>query len=233
MRELDARPENVIFNQFCEFGNYLGPLSTCTGPRARARLRARARRAIPALRLAAFVSATGSAGTIAAGDWLKERLRRPHRRRRGARMPDPARQRLRRAQHPGHRRQARPAHPQRDEHRLRGRRLRPRHRRALTSLFNTDAGRDYLGRRKRRRPTLDALGSFGFSGSATCSRHQARQAPRPRPGRRRDHGRDRRRGDVRQRAGQGRSARRSRDGFDEVAAGETFGQHLAPYRRRT
>ena len=40
-------------------------------------------------------------------------------------MPDDAQQRLRRAQHPGHRRQAHPAHPQRDEHRLRGRRLRP------------------------------------------------------------------------------------------------------------
>ena len=75
------------------------------------------------LRLAAFTSAPpGSAGTIAAGDRLKEQLRHARRRRRGAGVPDAARERLRRAQHPGHRRQARPADPQRDEHRPRRRR---------------------------------------------------------------------------------------------------------------
>jgi cysteine synthase len=41
---LDRDPANIVFNQFCEFGNYL---------------------------VAAFVSASGSAGTLAAGDHLK------------------------------------------------------------------------------------------------------------------------------------------------------------------
>ena len=50
-------------------------------------------------------------------------VRHPHRRRRGAGVPDDAGERLRRAQHPGHRRQAHPAHPQRHEHRRRGRHL--------------------------------------------------------------------------------------------------------------
>ena len=44
-------------------------------------------------------------------------LRQPHRGGRGARVSDDAGERLRRSQHPGHRRQARAAHPKRDEHR--------------------------------------------------------------------------------------------------------------------
>ena len=44
---------------------------------------------------------------------------------RGARMPDHALQRLRRPQHPGHRRQAHPADPQRHEHRPGGCHQRP------------------------------------------------------------------------------------------------------------
>ena len=91
-------------------------------PRARPRVRAVSRDGRAELRLAAFVSATGSAGTIAAGDRLKEQYGTQDRRRRGARVPDDAGERLRRAQHPGHRRQAHPADPQRDEHRRGGRR---------------------------------------------------------------------------------------------------------------
>ena len=60
-----------MLNQFCEFGNHLAhyeitgrALATCSSTSAASR---------PGLRLAAFVSATGSAGTIAAGDRLKER----------------------------------------------------------------------------------------------------------------------------------------------------------------
>jgi hypothetical protein len=62
-------PANVVLNQFCEFGNHLGHYEV-TG------------RALEhvfdtvaggsGLRLAAFVSATGSAGTIGAGDRLKD-----------------------------------------------------------------------------------------------------------------------------------------------------------------
>ena len=67
--ELKEDPLNVIFNQFEEFGNPVfhyavtGPAlaevfdESCAGSRA-----------------AAFVSATGSAGTIAAGDYLKTRF---------------------------------------------------------------------------------------------------------------------------------------------------------------
>ncbi|MFN0041812.1 MAG: pyridoxal-phosphate dependent enzyme [Alphaproteobacteria bacterium] len=61
---------NVILNQFCEFGNYLAHF-TCTGPALSAAF-AHASVARPGLRLAAYVAATGSAGTLAAGDYLKE-----------------------------------------------------------------------------------------------------------------------------------------------------------------
>lgn len=67
--ELSRDPENVIVNQFSEFGNYLVHYY-CTG-RALDRIFADLRSSEPGLRLAAFVAATGSAGTIAAGDYLK------------------------------------------------------------------------------------------------------------------------------------------------------------------
>ena len=62
-------PQNVILNQFAEFGNYLVHY-LCTGRRWTA-YSATCAEEEPGLRLAAFVSATGSAGTIAAGDYLK------------------------------------------------------------------------------------------------------------------------------------------------------------------
>jgi cysteine synthase len=65
-------PANVIFNQFAEFGNHLVHYLV-TGT-AMERVFESLRAAQPGLRLRAFVSATGSAGTIAAGDYLKERL---------------------------------------------------------------------------------------------------------------------------------------------------------------
>jgi cysteine synthase len=68
--ELSQDPANVIFNQFAEFGNHLVHYA-CTGP-ALARVFESLRAADPALRLRAFVSASGSAGTLAAGDHLKE-----------------------------------------------------------------------------------------------------------------------------------------------------------------
>jgi cysteine synthase A len=70
--ELDREPDTVIFNQFSEFGNHLAHY-WITG-RALERLVASLQAASPGLRLRAFVSATGSAGTIGAGDYLKERL---------------------------------------------------------------------------------------------------------------------------------------------------------------
>ena len=67
--ELARDPGNVIVNQFSEFGNYLVHYC-CTG-RALDRIFADLRAKEPGLRLTAFVAATGSAGTIAAGDYLK------------------------------------------------------------------------------------------------------------------------------------------------------------------
>ena len=69
--ELERDPANVVLNQFSEFGNHLAHVFA-TGGALNAIYEA-LRAARPALRLAAFVSATGSAGTIGAGDPLKER----------------------------------------------------------------------------------------------------------------------------------------------------------------
>ncbi|HZT77852.1 MAG TPA: pyridoxal-phosphate dependent enzyme [Vicinamibacterales bacterium] len=68
--ELAKDPSNVVLNQFCEFGNYAVHYH-CTG-RALERAAIALTRTNPASRIAAFVSATGSAGTLAAGDYLKE-----------------------------------------------------------------------------------------------------------------------------------------------------------------
>jgi cysteine synthase len=69
--ELARDEHNVILNQFSEFANYLIHYH-CTGA-AFDRVFAHLKRAKGDCRLAAFVSATGSAGTIAAGDYLKAR----------------------------------------------------------------------------------------------------------------------------------------------------------------
>ena len=68
--ELALDPANVVLNQFNEFANYLAHYAV--SGRAFAHVYESVRAGDPALRLATFVSATGSAGTLAAGDWLKE-----------------------------------------------------------------------------------------------------------------------------------------------------------------
>jgi len=65
-----TRPECVIFNQFDEFGNAVWHYGN-TGPAVEEVFQAVA---APGQRLAAYVSATGSAGTIAAGDYLRGRF---------------------------------------------------------------------------------------------------------------------------------------------------------------
>ena len=70
--ELDREPDTVIFNQFSEFPNHLAHYLV-TG-RALERVLQHVGRGRPALRPFAFVSASGSAGTLGAGDYLKERL---------------------------------------------------------------------------------------------------------------------------------------------------------------
>ena len=69
---LDRDPTNIIFNQFCEFGNYLIH-RVCTGA-AMEQLFGALAQGRPGAKLAAFVSASGSSGTLAAGDHLKEKL---------------------------------------------------------------------------------------------------------------------------------------------------------------
>ena len=68
--ELAEDPDNVILNQFAEFGNHIAHY-LMTGS-ALERVFEAMREREPDLRLRAFVSATGSAGTIGAGDYLKE-----------------------------------------------------------------------------------------------------------------------------------------------------------------
>jgi cysteine synthase len=68
--ELAADPENVIFNQFAEFGNHVVHYLATGAALGRVFETLQAKE--PGLRLRAFTSATGSAGTIAAGDYLKE-----------------------------------------------------------------------------------------------------------------------------------------------------------------
>ena len=131
--ELSADPANVIFNQFSEFGNYLVHYQ-CTGA-ALGDVFEHLREADAGLRLRAFVSASGLGRHSGRGRPPEGRLRRPHRGGRGARVPDDALQRLRRAQHPGHRRQAHTPHPQRLQHRHRHRRQRPGHGPSLRALL--------------------------------------------------------------------------------------------------
>jgi cysteine synthase len=71
VNRLAQDPQNVIFNQFAEFGNHLVHFE-CTGS-ALGSVFESMHAADPSLRLRAFVSASGSAGTLGAGDHLKDR----------------------------------------------------------------------------------------------------------------------------------------------------------------
>jgi cysteine synthase len=69
--ELARDPANVVVDQFAEAGNHLAH-RMITGP-AFGRLFEALWAREPGLVLSAFVAATGSAGTLGAGDWLKRR----------------------------------------------------------------------------------------------------------------------------------------------------------------
>ena len=69
---LDREPSNIIFNQFCEFGNYVVHRA-CTGA-AMEKLYRHVTKGNESAKLAAYVAASGSAGTLAAGDHLKEKF---------------------------------------------------------------------------------------------------------------------------------------------------------------
>jgi cysteine synthase len=69
-RELAAQPGAVVLNQFSEFANYLAHFQA-TGRAASLTFQELQRRH-PAAQLRAFVAASGSSGTLAAGDYLKQ-----------------------------------------------------------------------------------------------------------------------------------------------------------------
>ncbi|MDG1412277.1 MAG: pyridoxal-phosphate dependent enzyme [Acidimicrobiales bacterium] len=68
--ELEKDPEIEIINQFSEFSNHLGHYAV-TGP-ALGRVFEHATAGFSNARLAAYVSASGSGGTLGAGDYLKD-----------------------------------------------------------------------------------------------------------------------------------------------------------------
>ena len=69
---LAADERNAILNQFSEYGNHL--VHRLVTGRALEHVVESLTASSPQLRLAAFVAASGSAGTLGAGDYLKDRL---------------------------------------------------------------------------------------------------------------------------------------------------------------
>ena len=162
--ELARDPANVILNQFSEFGNYLVHY-LCTG-RALERIVQHLQAFNPRLRLAAFVAGTGSAGTLGAGDYLKEAC--------GARIAAVEPLECPTMLYNGY-----------GEHNIQG--IGDKHIPliqnvmngdlvvgvsdescdALNLLFNSEAGRTYLVERKGLAPEfVEALGALGLSGIA-------------------------------------------------------------------
>ena len=70
--ELEQDEGNFILNQFSEFANHIGHYHV-SGP-ALAHVYTTLRSNDPGSRLVAFVAASGSAGTLGAGDWLKDKF---------------------------------------------------------------------------------------------------------------------------------------------------------------
>ena len=167
--ELAQDPGNFVLNQFAEFGNHLGHVRVTGRALGHVFETVAARYAVEGrdLRLAAFTSATGSAGTIAAGDRLKEDY--------GTRIVAVEALECPTMLENGF-----------GEHNIQG--IGDKHiplihnamntdvvvavsDRAtdeLDLLFNTDTGRQFLAQRKRVDDgTIDALAHFGFS--STCN----------------------------------------------------------------
>jgi cysteine synthase len=221
---IDRDPRNIVFNQFCEFGNYLVHL-TVTG-RALERVFEAERARRPGLSLAAFTSATGSAGTLGAGDWLKERL--------GARVVAVEASECPTLLRNGY-----------GEHNIQGigdkhvplihnvmstdlvAGVSDRATDALYVLFNTDAGRAYLrDRRKVDAATLAHLPSFGLSGicnvlAAIKTAKHLRLGPDDAIVTVATDG-----GAMYETERAKAIAKHFPEGFDAVAAGETFGRHV-------
>ena len=146
-------------------------------------------------------------------------------------MPDDARERLRRAQHPGHRRQAHPADPQRHEHRC-------RRRRSATGPPTSSTCCSTRPPAAPTSPTARALRRAHRTRSSTSASRRicnvlaaikTAKAARPRPRRRDDHRRHRRRRALPERAGQ--DPRRSDFGGELHRRRRRGGLRRAPRRR--
>ncbi|NIR32248.1 MAG: pyridoxal-phosphate dependent enzyme [Gammaproteobacteria bacterium] len=161
---LAREPSNQVLNQFSEFGNYLAHY-LCTG-RALEHVYDHLCTAFGDVRLAAFVAGTGSAGTLGAGDYLKERH--------GTRVVAVEPLECPTMLYNGY-----------GEHNIQG--IGDKHiplihnvmntdivagvsdvnSDCLNVLFNTEPGREYLVRRKKiDRDTVEGLGGLGLSGIA-------------------------------------------------------------------
>jgi cysteine synthase len=162
--ELAAAPDTRIINQFSEFANYVGHY-TVTG-QALADVFRTVAGGDESLRLSAFVAATGSAGTLGAGDYLK----REYGTRIAAVEPLECPTLLKNGY---------------GEHNIQG--IGDKHvplihnlmntdfvvgvsdggSDELNVLFNTETGRQYLAQRRQLpRALVDGLGAFGLSGIA-------------------------------------------------------------------
>jgi cysteine synthase len=222
--ELRRDPSNVILNQFSEFANYLIHYH-CTG-QAFDRVFAHLGAKRPELRLAAFVSATGSAGTIAAGDYLKKQRSSKTVAVEAVECPTMLEN--------GY-----------GEHNIQG--IGDKHiplihnvmntdlvvgvsdaaTDALNQLFGSNAGRGYLtGRRKIDAGIVNAFDDIGLSG--LCNIVAAIKTAKHL-----DYGPDdvvmtvaTDSADLYRSERQSYLARRYPDGFDEVSAGEVFSRHV-------
>jgi cysteine synthase len=222
--ELRRDRKNVILNQFSEFANYLIHYH-CTG-QAFDRVFVQVSATRPQARLAAFVSATGSAGTIAAGDYLKKQ--------RGSKTVAVEAIECPTMLENGY-----------GEHNIQG--IGDKHiplihnvmntdvvvgvsdaaTDALNQLFGSNAGRGYLsGRRKLEPAIINAFDDIGISGLANiiAAIKTAKHL---------DYGPDdvvmtvaTDSADLYRSERQSYLARRYPDGFDEVSAGEIFSRHL-------
>ena len=223
--ELARDPANVILNQFSEFGNYLTHY-VVTGPALRA-VFDDARKQSRSLHLAAFVAASGSAGTLGAGDYLKAEL--------GARIVAVEALECPTMLSNGY-----------GEHNIQG--IGDKHipfihnvlntdlvvgvsdraSDALNLLFNSEVGRGYLARRRRLDPALvAALDGLGLSGIANvlAAIKTARRLGLGAEEAIVTVGTDSAAmyGSEREKF----AASRYPGGFDQVNAGEVFGEHLA------
>jgi cysteine synthase len=222
--ELRRDPQNIILNQFSEFANYLIHYH-CTG-QAFDRVFEHLYGSSAGTRLAAFVSATGSAGTIAAGDYLKQRHNSRTVAVEAAECPTMLEN--------GY-----------GEHNIQG--IGDKHiplihnvmntdvavgvsdhaTDALNQLFGSNAGRGYLtGRRKLDPTVVAAFDDIGISG--LCNIIAAIKTAKHL-----DYGPDdvvmtvaTDSADLYKSERQSYLARRYPDGFDEVSAGEIFSRHL-------